>query len=51
MNKASLQITVKSFDEDSGIIKGIASTPTTDKVGDVVEPMGAEFNLPLPQCH
>lgn len=51
MNRMFSTLTVKSFDEDSGIIKGIASTPTTDKVGDVVEPMGAEFNLPLPLHH
>ena len=43
---SSLQI--KSFNEEEGIIRGIATTPTTDKVGDIVEPMGAQFTLPLP---
>lgn len=39
---------LKAIDEDDGIIEGIASTPTTDRVGDVVEPDGAQFKLPLP---
>ena len=29
-------------------IKGIASTPSTDRMGDVVEPMGAKFKTPMP---
>lgn len=48
MNKAFSQITIKSVDEDAGIIRGIATTPSTDRAGDIVEPMGAEFSLPLP---
>ncbi len=51
MKKAFSQITIKSFDEAEGIIEGIASTPTVDKVGDIVEPMGARFTLPLPLHH
>lgn len=39
---------VKAFDDDAGIIEGIASTPSTDRMGDVVEPKGAQFKLPLP---
>lgn len=42
------QITIKSINEEQRIIEGIASTPSTDRMGDIVEPMGAEFNLPLP---
>lgn len=30
------------------IFKGIATTPTPDRMADIVEPMGAEFELPLP---
>lgn len=48
MNTTSFSFVVKSFDEAEGIIRGIATTPTTDKVGDIVEPMGASFTLPLP---
>jgi HK97 family phage prohead protease len=41
-------LTVKSIDEESRIIKGIASTPSTDRTGDIVEPRGAKFKLPIP---
>ena len=51
MNKAFSQITIKSVDEDAGIIRGIATTPTTDKVGDVIEPQGVQFTLPIPLHH
>lgn len=51
MKKAFSQLQIKRFDEAEGIIEGIASTPTTDRVGDIVEPMGAHFNLPLPLHH
>ena len=39
---------IKAVDEEQRIIEGIASTPTPDRVGDVVMPMGAKFKLPLP---
>lgn len=29
-------------------LEGMASTPSTDRMGDVVDPMGATFNLPMP---
>lgn len=48
MNRAYSIFTVKSVDEDQRVIEGIATTPTTDRVGDVVEPRGAKFTLPLP---
>lgn len=35
-------------DGDQRIIEGIATTPKTDRVGDIVEPDGAEFELPIP---
>ena len=41
-------VTIKSVDDDKRIIEGIASTPSTDLVGDVVDSMGAEFKLPIP---
>jgi HK97 family phage major capsid protein/HK97 family phage prohead protease len=46
--KASSTITVKSFDPEQGIIRGIATTPKTDRDGDIVIPEGAVFELPLP---
>jgi HK97 family phage major capsid protein/HK97 family phage prohead protease len=46
-------ITVKAIDEDKRVIRGMASTPEADRVGDVVDPMGASFgkNLPLLWMH
>ena len=35
-------------DEDKMTIEGIASTPTPDRMQDVVEPMGAKFKTPMP---
>lgn len=42
---ATVRIT-KSNDE--GIIEGVASTPTPDSVGDIMDPDGAQFQLPMP---
>ncbi len=48
MNRAYSLLEIKSVDEESRKFSGIASTPSTDRVGDIVEPDGAEFKLPLP---
>lgn len=47
-NKAYSTFEVKSFDEDERIITGIASTPSPDRDGDEVMPLGAKFALPFP---
>lgn len=39
---------VKSVNDEERTITGIASTPATDRDGDIVEPKGAVFKLPLP---
>ena len=39
---------LKSVSDDTRTIRGIASTPTTDRAGDIVEPKGAKFKLPFP---
>lgn len=41
-------LSIKSIDESLRIIRGIASTPSTDRAGDIVEPKGAQFTLPIP---
>ena len=41
-------LAIKAVDEAQRIIEGIASTPSTDRMGDVVEPKGATFSLPVP---
>jgi len=48
MNRAYSLLTVKTVDDDARVITGMASTPTPDRLQDVVEPMGAQFKLPLP---
>jgi HK97 family phage prohead protease len=39
---------IKSIDEDQRTFEGIATTPSTDRMDDIVEPMGAQFTLPIP---
>ena len=48
MNRAYTLLTIKAVDDDKRVIEGIASTPTPDRMGDIVEPMGAKFKLPMP---
>jgi HK97 family phage major capsid protein/HK97 family phage prohead protease len=48
MGHAYSILNIKSIDNEQRIIEGIASTPTPDRVGDVVDPMGAKFALPMP---
>lgn len=49
-NKAYSLITEKKFSEDDDFfyVEGIASTPKPDRVGDVMKPMGAKFQTPMP---
>lgn len=39
---------VKSIDDESRTFEGVASTPSTDRMDDIVDPVGAEFKLPIP---
>jgi HK97 family phage major capsid protein len=50
LHRAYGLLTVKSVTEAGGqtVITGTASTPETDRMGDIVEPMGAKFRLPMP---
>lgn len=49
INRAYSFLDVKEFtDGDERVIKGIATTPNPDRVGDVVDPLGVEFQNPLP---
>jgi HK97 family phage prohead protease/HK97 family phage major capsid protein len=41
-------IQFKTVDQDARIIEGIASTPTPDRIGDSLDPKGAQFTLPMP---
>lgn len=48
MNRAYSTLELKSADDEKRILSGIASTPSVDRMGDIVEPKGAEFKLPIP---
>ena len=48
MNRAYSTLEIKSVDTDTRKFTGIASTPSTDRMGDIVEPKGAQFKLPIP---
>lgn len=48
MNRAYSILKIKSFDEDQRELTGIATTPSVDRVGDIVESDGVEFKLPIP---
>lgn len=47
-NRAFSLISVKSFDDDERVIEGLATSVEADRHGDVVEPGGVQFRLPLP---
>ncbi len=48
MKQAYSLLEIKSVDEEQWVLEGIATTPTPDRVDDVVEPKGAQFTLPVP---
>lgn len=49
MERAYSVLTEKAVEDgpEYVTIRGIASTPTTDRMGDIVEPMGAKFAIPM----
>ena len=44
-------LNVKGVEDDRRVIRGIATTPTPDRVGDIVESEGVTFKNPLPLLH
>lgn len=51
MYRAYSVITEKTMETDaegSTVIRGIASTPTPDRMRDIIDPMGAKFKIPMP---
>ena len=48
MQRAYSQLTIKAVNEDQRTIEGVATTPSPDRMGDIVEPTGAVFKLPIP---
>lgn len=51
ITRAWSKLTIKSVDAEKREIEGVATTPTVDRIGDIVEPMGAKFTLPIPLLH
>ena len=51
MDRAYAILTVKAVEEDRRIVRGIATTPSTDRMGDIVEPLGIVFRNPMPLLH
>lgn len=48
MDRAYSTLVIRAVDEDARVIRGIASTPDPDRMGDIVEPMGLQFKNPVP---
>lgn len=48
MKRAYSLLTLKSIDAEQRVITGLATSASTDLMGDVVEPNGAQFALPIP---
>lgn len=46
-NRAYSILEVKAVDEGARIIRGIATTPSVDRVGDIIEPLGVKFSNPM----
>lgn len=47
-NRAYSVLEIKSVDEDKRIIRGVATTPAVDRMGDIIEPDGVKFTNPMP---
>lgn len=48
IERAYSLLEVKAMDEDRRTISGMATTPETDRVGDIVDPMGATYAREIP---
>jgi len=47
-NRAYSILHVKSYDDEQRVIRGVATTPETDRMGDVVVSTGVRFKNPMP---
>lgn len=48
MDRAYSTLEIKALDDETGTITGIASTPSPDRMDDIVLPEGAKYRLPIP---
>jgi len=47
-NRAYSVLEIKAVDEETRTFIGIATTPSVDRVGDIIDPLGVKFTNPLP---
>lgn len=47
-HRAYSVLAVRDVDDTTRVIRGVATTPTPDRAGDVIEPLGIAFKNPLP---
>jgi uncharacterized protein len=47
-NRAYALLEIKAVDEGKRTIRGVATTPSVDRVGDIIDPLGVKFTNPLP---
>lgn len=47
-SRAYSLLTVKAVEDEARVLRGVATTPTPDRLGDIVEPLGVTFKNPLP---
>lgn len=48
LHRAYSILSIKSLEDDKRELTGIATTPSVDSYGDIVESKGAEYTLPIP---
>lgn len=48
LGRAYSALIIKAVDEGKRTITGVATTPTVDRMGDIVEPLGVNFKNPMP---
>lgn len=51
VQRAYSLLEIKEVNEEKREISGLASTPTADRMEDIVEPLGAIFKTPMPLLH
>jgi HK97 family phage prohead protease len=47
-NRAYSVLEVRTIDDSKRTITGMATTPTVDRVGDIIDPMGVKYKNPMP---
>jgi HK97 family phage prohead protease len=50
-NRAYSVLDVKAFDDDTRKFSGVATSPSVDRVGDIIDPLGVKFANPMPLLH